>query len=222
MRPIQTGNRLSRQEDSLPFLLEFEMIAGVSGRPGLLTLLFPPAGSRGCRNNIAPSQSSLLLCAVPRFRSLSRYWLPVLIWMCVIFSASSDRMSMAHSSRIITPIVRWLFPHFSDQAVEEAVFYGRKFAHVAEYAILALLVWRALHNPGRSDPHPWSWPEAARAALLVLLYAAADEFHQSFVPSRDASLRDVLLDTSGAILALLFLWGLGRWRRRRRALQSSP
>ncbi len=150
------------------------------------------------------------------------YWLPVLLWMCVIFSASSDRMSMVHSSRIIGPVVRWLFPHLSEQGVEAAVLFARKCAHAIEYAILALLIWRAFHKPARNPPRPWQWSLATRTVLLVMLYAATDEFHQSFVPARDASVRDVLLDTSGAIFALLFLRVLGRLQGCRRSRQIPP
>jgi VanZ family protein len=163
---------------------------------------------------IAGARGSLVLCAVLKLRSFVTYWLPVLLWMCVIFSASSDRMSMEHSSRIVGPIVRWLFPHVAEHTVRGTVVFARKCAHLTEYGILALLIWRAFRKPARNALRPWQWPVAARVALLVLLYAATDEFHQCFVPSRNGSLLDVLLDTSGAILVLLFLWGLGRWRRR--------
>jgi VanZ family protein len=131
--------------------------------------------------------------------------------MALIFSASSDSMSFQHSSRILGPIVRWLFPRLSEDAVNAVVFYIRKCAHLTEYAILALLLWMALRKPVRSDSRPWRWPDARRALLLVALYAASDEFHQSFVPSREAAVGDVLIDTIGAVIALFVLWVTGRW-----------
>lgn len=135
--------------------------------------------------------------------------------MCVIFSASSDRMSFQHSSRLIAPIVRWLFPHLSDHAVHGIVFIARKCAHLTEYAVLALLLWRALRKPPTPDTAPWLWSKAGLVLALVAFYAATDEFHQAFVPSRDASVRDVLIDTLGGALALLGLWAVSRWRKRR-------
>ena len=144
-------------------------------------------------------------------RSFVKYWLPVLLWMTLIFSASADTRSVQRS-RIIAPIVRWLFPHISEETISLIVLIVRKCAHLAEYAILALLVWRALRRPAGSAPRPWSWPQAGWAVLFVALYAATDEFHQSFVPSRDASVRDVLIDTAGAIAGLLLLWAIGCWR----------
>lgn len=147
-------------------------------------------------------------------RTLVIYWLPILLWMAVIFSASSDRNSFEHSSRIVAPFLRWLLPHISEQAVEWGVLVVRKAAHLTEYAILAVLVWRLM---ARLSPRPkevWRWPNAGRTLLVVLLYAASDEFHQSFVPSRQASVWDVLLDTTGGFLALILIWVIGRWRHR--------
>ena len=146
-------------------------------------------------------------------RAFFVYWLPVLIWMAIIFSASSDPMSFSHSSHIIAPILHWAFPDISDATVHAVVFAVRKVAHVTEYAILGLLAWRAMRKPSAANPRPWSWSQAGFALLLVALYATSDEIHQAFVPSRQASVWDVLLDTLGGALGLLFLWIIGRWRK---------
>jgi VanZ family protein len=111
-------------------------------------------------------------------------------------------------------LVRWLFPHATDEAIHEVIVFVRKSAHVGEYAVLALLVWHARRKALGVEPRAWHWSNEVRTIFLVMLYAAADEFHQLFVPSRQASVWDVLLDTSGAVFALLLLWGLGRWRKR--------
>ena len=152
---------------------------------------------------------------MPKFRAFIKYWLPVLVWMVIIFSASSDTLSFQHSSRILAPIINWLFPQLSEETISAIVFFIRKCAHLTEYAVLALLFWRALRKPVRRDPRPWRWAEARLALLCVAIYAASDEFHQAFVPSRQASVWDVLLDTTGAVFALILLWGIGRVRRTR-------
>lgn len=131
--------------------------------------------------------------------------------MALIFSASADSRSYIHSSRIIGPIVRWLFPHISEDTVNTIIFLVRKCAHLTEYGVLALLIWRALRKPVRSQHRPWSWREVRLALLLVAIYAASDEFHQIFVPTRDAELHDVLIDTCGGAAALLLLWVIGCW-----------
>ena len=77
----------------------------------------------------------------------------------------------------------------------------RKCAHVTEYAVLALLLWRALRRvPALSMKISISF-----GAVLIgsALFAASDEFHQSFVKSRTPSFRDILLDVGGALLGLL-------------------
>ena len=138
----------------------------------------------------------------------------MVIWMGVIFFASGDWASFPHSLRIIGRLLYWLFPQIPDESVHATVVFVRKGAHVAEYAVLALLLWRALRKPQRGDAWPWQWSEAGLALGLTSLYAASDELHQLFVPSRQASLRDVLLDTLGGAIGLLCLWAVGRWRRR--------
>ena len=89
----------------------------------------------------------------------------------------------------------------------------RKCAHLTEYAVFALLLWRALRKPVKNDPRPWSWHKARLALLIVALYAASDEFHQSFVPTRTALVSDVFVDTAGGAAGLLALWIIGRWRK---------
>jgi VanZ family protein len=148
---------------------------------------------------------------VPKPHSFIRYWLPVLIWMAVIFSASSDSGSFRHSSHIIAPLIHWFFPSISDATVHSIVVFVRKCAHLTEFAVLALLLWRALYKPVRREPRPWSRRIAWQTLLLVLLYASSDEFHQLFVPSRQASVVDVMIDTTGAACGLLLLWALGKW-----------
>jgi VanZ family protein len=134
--------------------------------------------------------------------------------MGLIFTASSDRFSFERSSRIIAPIMRWLLPHLSEEAVRSVVTGVRKAAHVTEYAVLAVLVWRLIRQVAPDSARSWPWSKAALTWLIVVVYAASDEFHQHFVPSREASVCDVAIDSAGAALALLLLWIVGRWRKR--------
>jgi len=143
-----------------------------------------------------------------------RDWLPLLVWMLVIFTASSDRLSLEHSSRLIGPFVHWLFPHLSDGAVHAVVMFARKCAHLTEYAVLALLLWRTLRKPPEPNVPAWRWSEAGLALTLATLYAASDEIHQAFIPTRQGSVWDVLLDTTGAAIGLFCLWAVGRLRKR--------
>jgi VanZ family protein len=148
-----------------------------------------------------------------KFRIFLKYWLPMLIWMAVIFAASSDAKSFEHSSRLLAPLLRWLFPQMSEDTVHFFIFLARKCAHVAEYAMFALLVRRAL-NQSKNNLTPWSWPKVGGTLLIVFLYAASDEFHQIFVPTRTPAIHDVVIDTIGGAIGLFALWLVGRWRKR--------
>ena len=135
--------------------------------------------------------------------------------MTLIFSGSSDSKSFSHSSHIIEPLLRWLFPHISAETLALVHLLVRKCAHLTEYAVLALLFWRAVRKPVKKDARPWSWRLAGAAILFVALYASSDEWHQTFVPGRDGCVRDVFIDTTGAVFGMLIWWGLGRLRNRR-------
>jgi VanZ family protein len=152
----------------------------------------------------------LFFVAVPKTRSFLKYWLLPLVWMSLIFAGSSDSSSYTHSSRLFEPLLHWLFPKMSQQHVEAIHHLFRKGAHLTEYAILGLLLWRALRKPTRPDPRPWRWREAALAILIVFFYASTDEIHQIFVPGRTALVSDVFIDTSGAVIGLILFWTLGQ------------
>ena len=153
------------------------------------------------------------LCAVSKLKSFAKYWLPVILWAAVIFSASSDSRSVQRSSRIIEPLVRWLFPNASDETVHTAVFVGRKWAHVPEYAIFAIILWWAVRGTRPSAPVGWSRRFAFLAWGGAAGFAITDELHQVFVPGRQGSVWDVVIDSLGAAAGLFVLWLLGRWRK---------
>ena len=123
--------------------------------------------------------------------------------MLLIFSASGDSSSFQHSSRIIEPLLLWLFPGINAQTTYSVIMAVRKCAHLTEYAILVTLLWRALSSGIRG--RRWEWRPAWQALLVVVLYAASDEFHQKFVPTREASVLDVAIDTLGAVAGLILI-----------------
>ncbi len=108
-------------------------------------------------------------------------WVPVGVWAGLIYFLSS--IPHLHSG------FKWDF-------------FLRKGAHVFEYTVLTTLLFRAL----RRTWGLWTWARcAAVAATLAVVYASSDEYHQSFVPGRGPSVRDVLIDTVGVVIAILFL-----------------
>jgi VanZ family protein len=136
-----------------------------------------------------------------RMQHFLKYWLPLLIWVGVIFLGSTDLMSAEHTSRFIVPFLRWLKPDISAETLASIHFILRKCAHVGEYAVLGLLLLRAatlMMNFKRSMAILY-----VSVLSVCLFVAATDEFHQALVASRGASVRDIMIDSGGAILGLV-------------------
>ena len=140
----------------------------------------------------------------------------MVIWFLLIFGASTDMMSSSHTSRIIGPILRWLHPDIKDETVRQVQLIIRKGAHVTEYAILALLLYRAFRRTLERRPDEWCRRCAAWSWGLAFLYAASDEWHQTFVPSRGGSIHDMLIDCCGAALGLVLWHGWLLYQHERR------
>lgn len=129
---------------------------------------------------------------------VSRYG-PLVAWAILIFIGSGNVLSAAHTS-ILLHIVKRLFPSASPEFLSVVHFLIRKTGHLTEYAILATLGARAFrHSSHQALRRNWFW----LTLLLAIAYALSDEFHQSFVPSRTASIYDCMIDTAGAFIALL-------------------
>ena len=123
--------------------------------------------------------------------SLLRYWLPPALWMGVIFTLSAQPTLPQHPDTLFDLILK-------------------KAAHMIEYGILVFLLWRAL-SQGQGT---LSRSALITAFLISVLYAASDEYHQTFVPGRKGKLVDVGFDTVGALVASLVVGRLGKKRRR--------
>lgn len=116
----------------------------------------------------------------------------------MVLSFSSASFSADNTGGLLGPLLAWLLPGLSPSGIEAIHGLLRKAAHVTEYAVLAALWWRALTRGGMR-PHAAAW----LTLLIGVTVAAVDETHQSFVPSRTASVRDVLIDTAGVLLAVV-------------------
>jgi len=138
---------------------------------------------------------------LPPVRLLWSWW-PAVLWSAIIFTASTDTFSSEHTGSIIEPILRWFYPHITRPQFDLIHHLIRKAAHLTEYFIYGLLLYRGLRR-GRPG---WRLSWALTSIFLAAIYASLDEFHQSFVPSRTASPYDSLLDTIGATCAILFLY----------------
>jgi VanZ family protein len=138
---------------------------------------------------VNPSAGTARTPRPPWLRQALARWAPAVLWAAMIFVLSSMASLPAPPAG------------FTD-----------KHAHFATYGVLAaLLVW------GLTDRSParTTWATAVAAVALAALYGASDEWHQSFVPSRDMSALDLAADTTGAALAAVALraWAIIRARR---------
>lgn len=106
----------------------------------------------------------------------------------------------------------WLFPNLSPEAFDTIHLIVRKCCHLAEYALLALFLWRAIHASKTNLP-PWSWPKVGGTLLIIFIYGCTDEFHQRYVATRTPHFTDVLIDTTGGAIGLLALW-IWHWLRK--------
>jgi len=138
--------------------------------------------------------------STPR-RTISRY-LPLIAWMAFISFASTGNFSAGNTSRIIGPLVLWLFPDTSPETMLTIHAATRKIAHLAEYALLGILAARAFRGSPREA---LSEQFFGISLVLVIVYALADEYHQSFVPSRTGTIYDSLIDIAGGFAALVIV-----------------
>lgn len=116
-----------------------------------------------------------------RLNKFKKYWLPVIIWATVIF---------LFSNRTTIKTVDFFLGDFL----------LKKTAHIIEYGIFATLFYRGLVNYGVSKKRAM-----LMSVLSAFMYGATDEFHQSFIYGRTATVRDVLIDTTGAVI---FIYGI--------------
>ncbi|MBW2269996.1 MAG: VanZ family protein [Deltaproteobacteria bacterium] len=128
-------------------------------------------------------------------------WLFVALWVLVIMSFASDSFSATRTSGLLTPLLRWLDPEMSWERIREIHALTRKMAHAVEYAVLAILGFRAFRIT-------LAVPLLHVALLtlgIVLAVAGLDELRQSWIPTRSGSLADVALDCAGGALAVIAL-----------------
>ena len=141
-----------------------------------------------------------------------RFWRygPLVLWVLLISFASTNQFSASNTSKILRPILLWLFPSLSESRLAAVHFLTRKAGHFTEYAVLAFLARRAFITSSQAFLQRYWFP---LGLLLVVIYGLLDEFHQSFVPSRTASIYDSVIDVAGGFTVLLIFWLYGKSAR---------
>lgn len=146
------------------------------------------------------------LSSLPRVHSwLLLFWrLLTVAWAAAIYHLSTKGYGSSSSARLLAKVLALLHITVSPATFEALNFLFRKSAHLSEYTILGFLLYRTfLNNPN----FEWRLQTAVRSVLVAALYALTDEFHQMFEPSRTASLMDFGIDTAGALLGTLGIYG---------------
>jgi VanZ family protein len=140
-----------------------------------------------------------------------REWLtayaPLLFWTILVLGLGTGFGSMNETSRILGPLLEFLFPSADPSTIRFYQGIIRKFAHVFEYGVLGVLAFRAF----RSLRLRVLW-----SVLLVALIAVIDEFNQSFNPARTSTPWDVALDVTGGILAIVMYRAITSHHRHQR------
>jgi VanZ family protein len=156
-----------------------------------------------------------LLLGVHKGQQWADYWWPVFLCMGLIYMGSTDILSGQRTSRFLAPLLRWLKPDISAEAMQRAQLVIRKMGHLTEYALLAGFVCRALSQASLGLPTSRPTWMIWGALGWAILFAVSDEIHQSFYVTRQASAWDVLIDACGACLGVGWWWGWNRLKRKR-------
>jgi VanZ family protein len=136
------------------------------------------------------------------------YWLPAIFVAALISAFSTHYFSDQQTARVIIPILRKIFPHASAHLLRLMHIGIRKLAHITEFGVFSITVFRGIRGPR----YGWRWTWALATFVIAVAYAGFDEWHQSFVPLRHASPRDVAIDAFGALLAQGLVWLFASWK----------
>jgi VanZ family protein len=123
---------------------------------------------------------------------------------------STEMFSSENTFFWMETVLHLLVPTISHQNMGLIHAFIRKTGHLIEYFILGLLLFRAF---SRGSTAGWNWRSSFFVVILVVLWASIDELHQSFVPTRTASLTDVGIDIVGVVFSQLVI---ALWHRHRR------
>jgi VanZ family protein len=151
--------------------------------------------------------------------SVLKAWIAAILWLIVIAMESTAMASASNTSRILYPLLHFLFG-MEWERFEPVHFFIRKGGHVFGYGLLSILFFRAWREtlPAIGNPN-WTWRWANISVLGTALVASLDEWHQSFIPTRTGTVHDVVLDTCAAIAAQILVL-LCIKRRARKAVET--
>jgi VanZ family protein len=134
-------------------------------------------------------------------------WLVTVAWAAEIFYLSTPTFGEDFSVSLLAQILNTFHLGVPPETLDVLDSVLRKLAHLAEYAILSLLLYGAF--AGR-DGFRWQPPLAYWSLVVAVVYSLTDELHQILSPGRHASLIDCGIDSIGAAIAMLLVYGGSR------------
>ena len=138
-----------------------------------------------------------------RWRNV-RHWIPAALAVMMIAFESTAFMSSDNTGRWLLPLWVHLFGPISPERWEVVHHYLRKTGHFTGYGVVSLCFfhgWRKTLKVAQGGIRSL-WIRASVLAVgCTIMVASADEFHQTFLPSRTGRPLDVVIDTCGAITA---------------------
>lgn len=137
------------------------------------------------------------------------YWLPAILVATMISIFSTHYFSSQQTGRVFIPLLHWLFPVLNPHQLHLGHVLIRKLAHITEFGVFSATVFHGIRGPRNG----WRWDWALLTLLIAVAYAGLDEWHQSFVPLREPRVRDVVIDSVGALLAQILVWLYSKWHR---------
>jgi len=130
-------------------------------------------------------------------------WVVTAAWAGTISVLSTGAYSSSVTGWLLGQILLLLHIHLNPHTFATIHFLIRKLAHCTEFAVFGLLLY---HSFEPRHPERWDIRGAFAALIIAGLFSLVDEYHQSFVPGRTASLADCGLDTAGALLGIVLLY----------------
>jgi VanZ family protein len=127
-------------------------------------------------------------------------WAPIAAWAALIFTLSTGIGTEANTHSALFHLIGWFWPGIYRLPIptqDNLDFCVRKCAHLTVYAVFGILARRAFDRAGIPDGRA-----SGMAWALAVLYAASDEYHQTFVPGRTPKVTDVGIDAVGCMIGL--------------------
>ncbi len=141
----------------------------------------------------------------------------ILIWLFVIFSFSAEdaKESTASSDQVIVKTAETikreeLTPKEKETIIEKYIVPVRKSAHFFLYFVLGILVYFLFKDICGLTP-----TSIIFTMIFCIVYACSDEIHQLFVDGRTARIFDVLVDSCGAFLSTMIIYGICKIKEKR-------